>query len=324
MSGINGLDHLSRAAALAADLGATSLVVCDRERKLFEWGAASALEHCRSIRKPLLGALFGRLLEEGLLDLDLTLAELGIDDSVPPRLTESERSARLRHLLSSCSGVYHPSNHAGAEGGVDADPTVLPARGSRVPGELFVYNNWDFNVLGTILERAIGRSLFEEFEQAIAVPLGMEDFRVAAQRYTAGPCSEHRYFAFYLSCRDLARFGQLYLNRGRFGQRVVVSAAWIAESTRPQILTGRGPAYGYQWWVACQGELFAGIELPDGSFAGTGEGSFVIVIPALDRVVALLADPTRPGGPQRAAERPEVSELIDHAVQGAIPLPGPG
>src|SRR5262249_26044434 len=160
-------------------------------------------------------------LDERLLDLEMTLADLEIDDSVPPRLTEAERSARLRHLLSSSSGVYHPSNHAGADGGVDVGPTALPPRGSRGPGELFVYNNWDFNALGTILERAIGRSLFEEFEERIARPAGMQDFRVDAQRYTAGPLSEHPYFAFHVSCRDVARFGQLYLNRGRVGERTV-------------------------------------------------------------------------------------------------------
>jgi hypothetical protein len=82
-----------------------------------------------------------------------------------------------------------------------------------------------------------------------------------------------------------------------------------------------GPAYGYLWWIADRGRLFAGTVMPAGSFAAYGTGSqFLLVIPALDRVIALLADPSRPGAADRTAHLRKLAELVHHATDGAIPL----
>jgi hypothetical protein len=85
--------------------------------------------------------------------------------------------------------------------------------------------------------------------------------------------------------------------------------------------TGSGPAYGYLWWVEASGQLFAGTAVPAGSFAAYGKGSqFLLVLPALDRVIALLADPERPAAADRATHRPKLAELVHHATRGAVPL----
>ena len=78
---------------LASQIGATA-VVCDHRKELLCAGQPSVAVHCRSIRKTLLGALFGRHVASGAIELDATLADLGIDDSVPPSLTSEEWSAR--------------------------------------------------------------------------------------------------------------------------------------------------------------------------------------------------------------------------------------
>jgi CubicO group peptidase (beta-lactamase class C family) len=301
---------------LASQAGATAVVVLDRRRELLSVGDPSAAVDCRSIRKPLLGALFGRHVLAGTIDLDATLAELGIDDSVPPPLTSAERSARVRDLLTCRSGVYHPSNHQGPEA-----RAALPARGAHRPGTQFLYNNLDFNALGTILEHRIGRSLFDEFADTIAGPAALRDFDLSQQQYLTEPWSEHRTYSFRMSARDLARFGQLYLCRGQLAGRTIIAPEWVTASTRAHTPTGVGPAYGYLWWVADRGKLFAGLDMPAGSFAAYGTGSqFLLVIPALDRVIALLADPSRPGAADRSAHLSRLAELVHHATDGAIPL----
>jgi CubicO group peptidase (beta-lactamase class C family) len=315
---------------LASQVGATAVVVLDRDRELLSVGDPSAAVDCRSIRKPLLGAMFGRHVLAGTIDLDATLAELGIDDSVPPSLTSAERSARVRDLLTCRSGVYHPSNQQGPEA-----RAALPARGAHRPGTQFLYNNWDFNALGTILERHIGRSLFDEFAATIAGPAALPDFDLSQQQYLTEPWSEHRTYSFRISTRDLARFGQLYLRgghldlgsgqldlrSGRPADGTVIAPEWVAASTRAHTRTGVGPAYGYLWWIADRGRLFAGLDMPTGSFAAYGSGSqFLLVIPALDRVIALLADPSRPGAADRTALLPRLAELVYHATDGEIPL----
>src|ERR1035437_7712449 len=141
---------------LAGQVGATAVVVNDSYSDLLSVGEPSATMPCRSIRKPLLGALFGRPVIDGAIDLDATLADLGIDDNVPPPLTSSERAARVRDLLTCRSGVYHPSNH-------QTRSVTLPPRGTHQPGTHFLYNNWDFNALGTILDRHTSKGMFNTF-----------------------------------------------------------------------------------------------------------------------------------------------------------------
>jgi CubicO group peptidase (beta-lactamase class C family) len=317
-------ESAERIQRLATQVGATAVVVSDHDRELLSIGAASRTVACRSIRKSLLGALYGRHVIDGAIDLDATLADLGIDDRVPPPLTDAERAARVRDLLTCRSGVYHRANH-------QPRYVALPPRGTHRPGTRFCYSNWDFNALGTILERRIGRSLFDEFADTIAAPSGMRDFDRAEQQYATEPWSEHRTYVFRVSTRDLARFGQLYLRASPpsasppSGSQHCIPREWVQLSTRAHTSTGSGPDYGYLWWIANGGRLFAGTSVPSGSFAayGTG-GQFLLVIPALSRVVALLADPSRPGGTNRAAHRLKLAELIHHATEGRVALvPGP-
>jgi CubicO group peptidase (beta-lactamase class C family) len=186
------------------------------------------------------------------------------------------------------------------------------------------------SILGTILELGVGRSMFEEFADVIAGPAGLQDFHLPAQRYATQAWSEHRTYAFHVSTRDLARFGEIYLRGGRAGHREIIPARWVARSTRAHAPTGRGPGdagpvWGYLWWAELDGALSAGTVMPAGSFAAYGNGGqFLLVIPALQRVIALLADPARPGGTDAAPRRPLLARIVHHATAGAIPLGEPG
>lgn len=90
------------------------------------------------------------------------------------------------------------------------------------------YNNWDFNVLGTILEHSAGHSLFEEFEQRIVIPLQMQDYSLQKQSYEYEPVSQHPAYVFRLSARDVARFGLLFLRRGDWQGKSLLSAKWVS------------------------------------------------------------------------------------------------
>ena len=75
-----------------------------------------------------------------------------------------------------------------------------PIRGSHDPGTFWYYNNWDFNVLGTIFRQETGADIFEDFKKQFAVPLQMEDFRVTlgglglVDTGMSGSPAEHRDF----------------------------------------------------------------------------------------------------------------------------------
>src|SRR5262249_52690907 len=147
----------------------SAVVIVQGGRVVDQWGDVAAKVETRSVRKSFLSALYGIHVAEGRMNLAKTVGELGIDDK-PPSLTGVEKQATILDLIRARSGVYHDS--AGNSPYMEA---TRPRRGSHVPGEYFYYNNWDFNVLGTIFEKLTGAKIFEEFERRIARPIGMQD-----------------------------------------------------------------------------------------------------------------------------------------------------
>lgn len=250
--------RLEQLRTLLAQRGSESMLLLKDGKVFFEYGDIETKRLVHSMRKPLLGALIGTELGRGCLSLDKTLADYGIDER-SPGLTDAEKSATLRQVLQSRSGVYHPAT-AETEGMAAA----RPARGSHAPGTHYYYNNWDFNVAGAIFEKCAGQGVHEAFAERIAAPLGMRDFTgriVSLPDVDALPAwadgfrqlqpelSRYRAYHFRLSARDLALFGQLYLQRGQWQGRQLVPAQWVDESTAPVSVTNAeyGLAYGMLW-----------------------------------------------------------------------------
>jgi CubicO group peptidase (beta-lactamase class C family) len=191
----------------------SSVMIIENGRIIDEWGPVDKKISYYSVRKSLISGLFGIYANEHVIDPDATLEKLGIDD-IPDPLTSAESRARVVDLLRARSGIYYP---------VDFETTAQiaerPSRGSHPPGTFWVYNNWDFNALGTIFEKKTGRPAGDTFYDRIAKPIGMQDFLPGDVYYLAGPISVHRAYHFEISARDLARFGLLYLNHGKWRDR---------------------------------------------------------------------------------------------------------
>jgi CubicO group peptidase (beta-lactamase class C family) len=165
-----------------------------------------------------------------------------------------------------------------------------PLRGSHPPGTFWYYNNWDFNALGTIYEKATGTGIYDALAQQIAHPIGMQDYRPRDGEYFTGPDSIHRAYPIRMSARDLARFALLYLHGGTWAGRQVVPAAWVKESTTPYSFAPNGhTGYAYLWWTAPANPVPDG--LPKGSFFAWGAGGqYAFVVPASDLVVVERVD----------------------------------
>jgi CubicO group peptidase (beta-lactamase class C family) len=275
--------RLDQAWDYARGIGSTAVVVVQHGVIVASWGETHANLLLNSARKSLLSALMGIAVQAGQVHLNDTLARLGIDDN-RPSLTAEEKQATVRDLLEARSGVYHPANYETTEMEIGR-----PQRGSHPPGTFWFYNNWDFNTLGAIFEHATGSSVFTAFAKQIAEPVGMQDFDPAKCRYVHGPNSQYPAYLFYASARDLARFGLLYLRKGRWGDRQIIPAAWVRESTQPYSTTNRRTGYGYLWWtMAPTGP--SRVEAPLGTYWAEGNGGqIVFVVPAYDVVVVHVA-----------------------------------
>lgn len=287
----------SRLSALVHELtggGSTALIIQQSGEPVLAAGDIAHKSSVASVRKSLISILYGIYAGEGRIDLDATLTGLDIDDVDP--LTPEEKSATVRDLLTSRSGVYHASVY-----GTDQ----RPLRGSHPPGTHFFYNNWDFNALGTIFERATGDRLFAAFAERVAAPLGVEDFEAADLHFEHGSESIHPVYKMRFSARDLARIGQLSLENGAWDGQRIVSEDWVRESTRPHVDLGGGRGYGYLWWSAAAhapgDRLHADVPLYYASGFG---GQYIVVLPDHDLVVV-----------HRAAR---VDQGINHARMGEI------
>jgi CubicO group peptidase (beta-lactamase class C family) len=207
-----------------------------------------------------------------------------------------ERTATIRDLLMARSGVYHKAANEG-----DASDRA-PQRGSVKPGSYFLYNNWDFNALGTIYERETGRDFYRAFAEDIAGPAGLKDFDVAVHQAQAirndTGLSDHPARHLVLSTRDMAALGQLMLQKGQWQGGSIIPQDWVATTTAtatPAAEVARtssfipGLGYGWLWWTFdSKGDSAGDWPAPrKGGYTASGAyGQFITVIPALDMVVA--------------------------------------
>ena len=254
-------EKLDTLKAFLKESGASSMILLIDGEVIFDWGNTSEKHLIHSMRKALLNSIIGIAVEQGKIDTSITLGELGIQDN-GPELSEMELSATVADLLKSRSGVYHDA--AAVSQGMRNN---MPARNSCKPGEHFYYNNWDFNALGAILEQQTGESLYKLFLEEIAKPIGMQDYK---GKYTsidgesesgvAIPPTDGFYqyersksiypaYHFRMSSRDLALYGQLYLNNGRWNDKQIVPREWIKASLKPYSVYNEQYhlAYGMLW-----------------------------------------------------------------------------
>ena len=266
-------------------LDTTALMAVKDGRVLLGYGPVEKTSILFSARKSILAMMFGKYVANGTIILDKTLADVGIDDV--GGLQPIERQASLRDLLAARSGVYH----AAANGGDDL--AFAPARGSQIPGSYFLYNNWDFNAVGSAFEMLTHRSIYQTFADDLAAPLQLEDFDFQVHRRSGDSTkSEHLAYHFFLSTRDMARLGYLMVQLGNWKGQQVVPADWVKTMTsqvtpstemHPAHAVKRHLGYGYLWWL---------LELPSasplsGSYMAWGvHGQYILVIPKQHMVIA--------------------------------------
>ena len=276
-------EKLVEARTFVESLPPSSVVIIDHGREIAEWGDSARKIKISSMRKSLLSALYGIYVPLNHFDLDASLGNLGIDDDPP--LAVEEKQATVRMLLEARSGIYH-----GYVAGTPAMREGWPKRGSHSPGSYWYYNNWNFNALGSIFEKAFKTPIATAFDARIARCIGMQDFRVEDMYYLraaadASPdfnMSIHPAYHFRMIARDLARFGYLFLRRGEWRGERVVPRAWVKQSTQPHSQVDPGEGYGYLWWVD-------GFDLPVSSFSAQGaRAKYLIVVPARDLVVVYV------------------------------------
>ncbi len=265
-----------------------------------------SLHDVRSVTKSITSALVGIAIAERILP--------GTDAPVIPLLAEGaqlsydgEWKARvtLGHLLTMTSGLHANDDDPATPGHEDrlAASTdwlryALNLPMAREPGRRWVYSSVNTFLLGAAVEQASGMRLSEFARERLFGPLGVRTFQWQSTR-------EGRTVAqgnLAIRARDMARFGQLYLDHGTLGSVQVIPQAWVEASVRrlyPVPWDGYG-AYGYGWYVDML--TVAGREFRYFFASGNG-GNKIYVLPDARMVVAIQsAAYNRPYAQQRSLE----------------------
>lgn len=275
---------------LKNNLETTGMVVLHDGKVLYTYGDIEEVSYIASCRKSILSILYGKYVEKGTIDLNQTIGAIGINED--KGLLPIEKTATVNDIITSRSGVFYEPVNKGY------DERNILERGSVQPGDYFVYNNWDFNVAGYILEKKSGKSVYQEIEEQLAIPLGFQDWNIKNQKKKHKK-SKSRYPAYhvYISTRDMAKIGQLMLNEGKWHGNQLVPKDWIRKITTTFTPTdtvnkryGRDASspfqfsYGYMWWLIDNFNHHPDFE---GAYSASGfGGQFITVIPKLNIVVA--------------------------------------
>jgi CubicO group peptidase (beta-lactamase class C family) len=302
-------DKLSTAKAEFDSLESAAVMVVHRGRLIASWGNVAEKFNAQSVRKPLLNSLIGITVDQGLLDIDATLKELNINDT-KPALTELEQEATVRDLMLSRSGIFHSALYeVGGWRRRRAELAIEKAEAGNdifSPGDYWIYNNWDYNALGTIVEKVSDDQIGYLFDKHVASHIEMQDFVPMDVEYTTKDSrteqhfenwSEHRAYVFNISTRDLARYGLMYMNCGRWMGQNVVPESWVLESIegvdtnigRPSDKRDFGfGSWGYLWQVDRDDfRRYENLGVSEPTYMGTGSrGHVIFIMPYLNLVIA--------------------------------------
>jgi CubicO group peptidase (beta-lactamase class C family) len=243
----------------------------------------------RSITKSVLSILVGIALDRGYLRLDQRLFEL-LPEVLNPTIDPHIRDINVRDLLTMTSGFG--SAPFGARASVPSSEMwqwSLNRPMQHTPGAHFNYYDDDSpNLLSVVLTRAIRQNARTFAEQNLFGPLDITNFDWIADSdgYLIGADT------LSLTARDMVKIGLLYLQRGRWDNKQIVSSDYVADSTMKHIDTGnpRRPAYGYLWWLTHT-------KTGQDAFVASGLGSQLIyVVPQLDLVIAMASSSSVNGG----------------------------
>lgn len=225
-------------------------------------------------------------IDDGSLTLDTTLGE-AIPERIPAGGDPAVFDITVKDLLRMCSGLQWngPTDYANLDNADDWTARTLALPLVATPGNAHTYNSGNSHVLSAVLQAATGQTLRDFSQERIFTPIGVEitDWLESPQGESAGG------WGLFITPREMAKFGYLFLNGGQWDGVQVVPADWVKVSTTFQVQAidsdnfGRGAGYGYHWWL----DEVDGI--PAYFALGYGE-SLIYVVPDLDLVIAAATE----------------------------------
>lgn len=240
-----------------------------------------------SVSKSFTSTAVGFAVTEKLLSLDDKVVSF-FPDQLPDTVSPFLADMTVRHLLTMTVGQSPDPSNVISSSGKDWVPAFLATPVLNEPGSTFLYNSMGTFMLSAIVQKVTGEKLFDYLKPRLFDPLGIEgmDWESSPEGINAGG------WGLRVKTEDMARFGQLYLQKGSWNGKQIIPASWVEEATTfkidqapdaPSEVKGQNDwmqGYCYQFW-RCRNNVYRA----DGAF-----GQYIIVMPEMDAVVAITSE----------------------------------
>jgi CubicO group peptidase (beta-lactamase class C family) len=235
-----------------------------------------------SLSKSFSATAIGFAIAEGRLSEDDFVTSFFPDD-LPEVVSEHLAAMKVRHLLSMATGHVEDTlervakNDNWVKGFLSLPP-------EQAPGSIFCYNNGATFMLSAFIQKLTGMKLLDYLRPRLLEPLG-----IMQARWDENPQGLNLGFSgFHVTTETIAKFGQLYLQKGMWQEQQLLPEAWVETATREHIpcaspsgedVPDWQQGYGYQFWM-CQHNCYRA----DGAF-----GQYCVVMPKQDAVLAITS-----------------------------------
>jgi len=235
-----------------------------------------------SLSKSFTSTAIGFATDEGLLTVEDPVIKF-FPDNLPDTISHNLAALKVKHLLSMSVGHAEDAIRI-----LEASPkgqswatTFLALPVAFEPGSQFMYNSGASYMLAAIVQKVTGQSAHDYLKPRLYEPLSITNTTWTTNDEGINMGASH----LRMSTRDIAKFGQFYLQKGKWNGKQLLSENWIKEATSKQISNGNndsswGYGYGYQFWLNPPGGFRA-----DGAF-----GQFSMVLPDQDLVVNITSE----------------------------------
>lgn len=257
-------------------------LVCE---KYFNGYSQESVVASFSMAKSITSILIGCAIDDRLI----SSVEEPVITYIPELAGKGMDNMTIKNLLQMTSGIAFNESYVNPFGdaatyyyGRNLRKAVLKRELQVKPGTHFSYSSGDTQMLGLVLERALkGKNITEYLEERLWKPLGMEyDATWSLDRKKDG--LEKTFCCVNARARDFAKIGRLFLNKGNWNGKQIVSKEWVELSTTPETLQGAVPYYKYQWWLE-----------PGGNYTATGIlGQYIYVSPKNNVIIVRLGEKT--------------------------------
>jgi CubicO group peptidase (beta-lactamase class C family) len=230
-----------------------------------------------SLSKSFTSTAVGLAIAEGKLSLHDEVVK-AFPAETPPDASKNLKLMRVSDLLRMSTGHGTEPRRGSDE---PWTKTFLTQPVPNKPGTHFLYNTSATYMLSAMVQEATGQTVLDYLKPRLFEPLGIENptWEASPQGISAGG------YGLSVRTEDIAKFGQLYLQKGKWQGKQIVPEAWVAEATARQTSNGSNPesdwdqGYGYQFW-RCRHGAYRG----DGAF-----GQYCVVLPEQDAVIAITS-----------------------------------